>query len=132
MNGAFVADQKLPGFTPQFPVAALLVGVQIRREICFPGQWRTIVKEGPQAFAYMTNGCMMWFSGPCGGGHLVSRATETNRGWQAQLCPSMIIQPSGLVVREAVSDEMVILRTEDDTALVSDWCLGQKCCRLMD
>lgn len=78
-RGTFVAGQELPVFTLQFPSASLTVGVQLCREIRFPGQWRTLALKGAEAFIYMTHAVddavhrSVWRS------HLISRAAENQR-----------------------------------------------------
>ncbi|NMP23139.1 carbon-nitrogen hydrolase family protein [Sulfobacillus harzensis] len=131
-RGYFVPGDELPVFTLSLPSSTLAVGVQLCRELRFPGQWRRLAQQGAELFIYMTHAINDELHRPVWRSHLISRAAEnqrwvvaTNVAHSAQLCPSMIVDPAGLVMKEAVSDAAGILRAEVDMDAVSNWYLNQ-------
>lgn len=132
-RGHMVPGDDLPLFHIRLPEGILRVGVQLCREIRFPGQWRALAEAGAELFVYMTHAIDDELHRPVWRSHLISRAAENQR-WVAaanvahptQLCPSMLIDPAGLVVHEIVSEQASLLRTEIDTTAVSNWYLNQR------
>ncbi len=132
-RGHMVAGNSLPIFHVRLPDGILHVGVQLCREIRFPGQWRALAEAGAELFVYMTHAIDDAVHRPVWRSHLVSRAAENQR-WLAavnvahreQLCPSMVIDPAGLVLREIVSEHTDLIRAEIDTNAVSNWYLNQR------
>ncbi len=128
-----VPGDDLPLFQVKLPEGILRVGVQLCREIRFPGQWRALAEAGVELFVYMTHAIDDELHRPVWRSHLIDRAAENQR-WVAatnvahptQLCPSMLIDPAGLVVHELVSEQAGLLRTEIDTTAVSNWYLYQR------
>ena len=128
-----VPGDDLPLFQVKLPEGILRVGVQLCREIRFPGQCRALAEAGAELFVYMTHAIDDELHRPVWRSHLISRAAENQR-WVAatnvshptQLCPSMLIDPAGLVVHELVSEQAGLLRTEIDTTAVSNWYLNQR------
>lgn len=132
-RGHFVPGDSLPLFHLSLPEGILRVGVQLCREVRFPGQWRVLSESGAELFVYMTHAVNDALHRSVWRSHLISRAAENQR-WvaavnvahEAQLCPSMLIDPAGLVISELVSPEAGLLRTAIDTDAVSNWYLSQR------
>lgn len=96
------------------------------------GHWGWGPEAGAELFVYMTHVIddelhrSVWRS------HLISRVAENQR-WVAatyvahptQLCPSMLIDPAGLVVHELVSEQAGLLSIEINTTAVSNWYLNR-------
>lgn len=132
-RGHLVPGDRLPLFDLQLPQGILRVAVQLCRELRFPDQWRVLADRGAELFIYMTHAIDDELHRPVWRSHLVSRAAEnqrwvaaTNVAHASQLCPSMLIDPAGLVVHELVSEQSGLLRAEIDTAAVSNWYLSQR------
>ena len=132
-RGHLVPGESLPVIDVALPGGTLRVGVQLCREIRFPEQWRALSDTGVKLFIYMTHAINDEPHQPVWRSHLISRAAEHQR-WvaavnvahRAQTCPSLVIDPTGLVMREAVSETAGLLRTEIDTSAVSNWYLNQR------
>lgn len=132
-RGHMVPGDNLPIFHLRLPDGDLRAGVQLCRELRFPGQWRALAEAGADLIVYMTYAINDELHRPVWRSHLISRAAENQR-WvasvnvahRAQLCPSMLIDPSGLVVDEIVSEQACRMRSEIDTQAVSNWYLSQR------
>ncbi|MEX6430796.1 MAG: carbon-nitrogen hydrolase family protein [Ferrimicrobium sp.] len=132
-RGFMVPGDSLPVFDLEFPEGNLRVGIQLCRELRFPDQWRALAEAGAELIVYMTYAIGDEAHRPVWRAHLVSRAAENQR-WVAavnvahrtQLCPSMLIDPAGLVIHELVSEFAPSKRAEIDTNVVSDWYLTQR------
>lgn len=110
----------------------LKVGIQLCREIRFPEQWHALARCGADVIVYMTHCIEDKVHMPVWRSHLVSHAAGTQRFILAantahpeQLCPTMIVNPKGIVLQEEVSDNVAVLRQVIDTAQVSNWYLSQ-------
>jgi predicted amidohydrolase len=132
-RGYLVPGDSLPIFPLRLPDGTLQVGVQLCRESRFPEQWRVLADAGADLFVYMTHLIDDAVYRPVWRSHLISRAAENQR-WVAgvnvahgaQRCPSLLIDPGGLVIDEIVSDQAGLLRSEIDTTAVSNWYLNQR------
>jgi predicted amidohydrolase len=131
-RGAFNAGNELPVFSINMGDESVCVAIQLCREIRFPEQWQYLAKQGAQIFIYMTNAVGDADVAPVWRSHLMSRAAENqrfvlcaNNAHAAQKCPSMIIEPSGGVLWEALSKAVLIGERMLDLGEVSDWYLGQ-------
>jgi len=132
-RGHMVPGDDLPLFQMNLSGGILRPGVQLCREIRFPGQWRTLAQAGAELFVYMTHAIDEELHRPVWRSHLISRAVENQR-WVAatnvahpvQLCTSTLIDPAGLVVAECVSEQAGLLRIEIDTTAMSNWYLNQR------
>ncbi len=106
--------------------------MQLCREIRFPEQWQQLARSGAEVFFYLTNAVGDNRDAPVWRSHLISRAAENqrfviaaNNAHEAQKCPSMIITPSGNVIKEVVSEKKELLRTQVETSEISNWYLNQ-------
>ncbi len=132
-RGHLISGDGLPIFHLRLPGGGLRVGVQLCLEVRFPGQWQALSEAGAELFVYMTHAINDELHRSVWRSHLISRAAENQR-WvaavnvahRAQLCPSMLIDPAGLVIREIVSDQACCMRAEIDTNAVSNWYLSQR------
>ena len=109
----------------------LKLGIQMCREIRFPEQWRWLALNDAEVFVYLTNavqgkGLSVWKS------HLISRAAENQRFLIScnnadinQHCPTMIIDPSGEIIQEVVSNKRCFIKCEIETTKVSNWYISQ-------
>jgi predicted amidohydrolase len=131
-RGVLTPGDELPVF--QIPTSAgdVTLGVQLCREIRYPEQWGWLARQGAQVILHLDNAIDNVRYLPVWRSHLISRAAETqrfvisaNNAGPAQLCPTMIIDPSGFVQAELTSDRAGVLRAELDLAQVSDWYLDQ-------
>ena len=111
---------------------SLKLGIQLCREIRFPEQWQYLARQGAEIFVYLTNAvgdatqASVWRS------HLISRAAENqrfvlcaNNAHAAQKCPSMIVNPTGLVTWEICSSERKVKHYMLDVSAISNWYLSQ-------
>ena len=112
--------------------ATVRVGIQLCREIRFPGQWQTLAENGAEVIVFMMHGIADSVRREVWRSHLISRAAEIQRYVLAantahpdQLCPTMLVDPRGRVVQEEVSARTVLLRNTIDTANNSNWYLSQ-------
>ncbi len=132
-RGHLIPGDSLPIFHLPLAEGILRVAVQLCRELRFPGQWRVLSEAGAELFVYMTHVIDDELHRPVWRSHLISRAAENQR-WvaavnvvhPAQGCPSMLIDPTGLVIDEAVSEQACRMRAEIDTNAVSNWYLNQR------
>lgn len=132
-RGHMVPGDALPLFYLSLPEGILRVGVQLCREIRFPEQWQGLAQAGAELLVYMTYATDDALHRPVWRSHLISRAAENQR-WLAAvnvahgvpLCPSMLINPAGLVICERVPEQADLMRAEIDTEAVSDWYLSQR------
>jgi predicted amidohydrolase len=133
-RGHFTEGSKLGVIEAVIGGHAVKLGIQLCREIRFPGQWQYLARAGAEVFAYLTNAvgdesgmqAGVWRS------HLVSRGAENqrfvlavNNAAEGQKCPSMIVAPDGEVLWEVLSASMEMKRCELDLSEVSDWYLSQ-------
>jgi hypothetical protein len=49
----------------------------------------------------------------------------SNTAHPEQLCPTMIVDPKGMVLKEDVSDQDTVLRQSIDVSEVTDWYISQ-------
>ena len=136
-----LARSERDAFTPGncLPVHDIMVdgepvrlGIQMCREVRYPEQWRVLAMQGAQVIGYVNNavggrdGHDLW---RC---HVVSRAAETqrfivgaNNAAPDQICPSLIVAPSGKVLAEAKIGAIAVAEASLDLTEVSDWVLSQ-------
>ncbi len=132
-RGHLVPGNRLLVAAVDLPQGILRVGVQLCRELRFPETWRMLADAGAELFVYLTHATEDAVHQPVWRSHAVSRAAENQR-WlvgvnaahPAQLCPSLIVRPDGMVLEEIVSEKAGLIRAEIDTALVSNWYLNQR------
>ena len=128
----FTAGDELPVFGIEIGGVPVRIGIQMCREIRYPEQWRVLAAKGAEVIAYVNNaiastsGCEVWRA------HAISRAAETqrfvlgaNNAAPDQLCPSLIVAPSGKVLAEAAIGVTAAAQAELPLGDVSDWVLGQ-------
>ena len=131
-RGHFDAGNHLSVFSIKMDKFSITAGMQLCREIRFPEQWQYLARSGAEIFFYLTNATgndsaiSVWRS------HLVSRAAENqrfvisaNNAQAKQMCPTMIIAPSGDALSEIISPEIKILREKIDLSKISNWYLDQ-------
>ncbi|GAA0116470.1 carbon-nitrogen hydrolase family protein [Clostridium senegalense] len=130
-RGYFKEGDKLEVYPIKIGEKTINLGIQLCREIRFPEQWRWLAKHKADIFIYLTNavqgkGISVWRS------HLVSRAAENqrflisaNNAHVNQHCPTMIISPSGEILKECVNDQFYYFREEIDLNETSDWYISQ-------
>ena len=131
-RGTFEPGNRLPVFDIECKGEPLRLGIQMCREIRYPEQWRLLAIQGAQIIAYVNNavgstrGYEVWRS------HMISRAAETqrfvigaNNAAADQICPTMIVSPSGVVLSEAgigsESAAQAVLSLDE----VSNWVISQ-------
>ncbi len=132
-RGHLIPGDRLPIFDLQFPEGTLRVAVQLCRELRFPDQWHALSEAGADLFVYMTHLIVDELHRPVWRSHLISRAAENQR-WIAAVnvahpvpgCPSMLIDPSGMVIDEILPERAYRMRAEIDTNAVSNWYLSQQ------
>lgn len=132
-RGHLIPGDRLPLFHLQLPEGTLRVAVQLCRELRFPDPWRVLSEAGADLFVYMTHLIEDEPHRPVWRSHLISRAAENQR-WIAavnvahpvQRCPSVLIDPSGLVIDEILSEHACRMHAEIDTNAVSNWYLSQR------
>jgi predicted amidohydrolase len=128
----FTPGDRLPVFEVEYEGAPLRLGVQMCREIRYPEQWRALAAQGAQVIAYVNNavgsadGHEVWRS------HVISRAAEVQRFVLAannaapdQLCPSMIVAPSGKVLGQVEIGAEAVAMASLSLSEVSNWVLDQ-------
>jgi predicted amidohydrolase len=132
-RGRLKAGAALPTLPLHVNGSALVVGVQICREILFPEQWQYLAEAGAQVFVYLTYAANRDVPAGVWRSHLISHAAANQRFVIAanvadpdQHCPSMIISPRGEVFGELPAGKTAVLRAVIDTEDVSDWYLGQR------
>jgi predicted amidohydrolase len=131
-RGTFRHGDDLPVREIRIDGNPVRLGIQMCREIRYPEQWRILAARGAQIVAYVNNavnganGPDLWRS------HLISRAAETqrfvvgaNNAAIQQLCPSMIIAPSGDVLSEVPIGATAYAKARINLGEVSDWVIGQ-------
>ena len=108
------------------------LGIQLCREIRFPEQWQYLARQGADIFVYLTNAVGDATQAPVWRSHLISRAAENqrfvlcaNNAHATQKCPSMIVNPTGLVMWEICSSERKVKHCMLDVSAISDWYLSQ-------
>ena len=131
-RGHMVPGDRLPVLNLKTHWGVLRVGVQLCREIRYPGQWHALARSGAEVFVYMTHTIDNGANRPVWRSHLVSRAAENQRfvvaantAHEASGCPSGIIHPSGSVLAEAPPNDSIMLRHVLNTEAVSNWYLSQ-------
>lgn len=131
-RGKLVPGSELPTVTMTLPAGQVTVGVQLCREIRFPGQWGFLARQGAKVLIYMTYAANSAQTAGVWRAHLISRAAETQRYVLAanvadarQHCPSMIVSPRGEVLAESSCQGAVTLRQLVDLAEVRDDYLTQ-------
>ena len=131
-RGMFKAGDSLPIFDLNTPNGIVRIGVQLCREIRYPEQWGWLARNGVQVFLHMNNAIGHAKVQPVWRSHLVSRAAETqrfvvsvNNAAQEQICPTIVVAPSGEVLGEVVTEKLGVLRFELELSQVSDWYLHQ-------
>ncbi|WP_430782904.1 carbon-nitrogen hydrolase family protein [Actinoplanes sp. G11-F43] len=114
-------------------VTGTMAGIQLCREIRFPEQWQFLASEGARFFAYLTNAANPREPAGVWRSHLISRAAENQRFVLSaniphpdQHCPSMVVDPRGVVVAELPAGRPGVLRCTIDLADSGDWYLGQR------
>jgi predicted amidohydrolase len=132
-RGRLTAGTELPVLQLRLDGGSLTVGVQLCREIVFPGQWQYLAEAGAQAFVYLTNAVNPAVPAGVWSSHLISHAAANQRFVIAcniadpgQHCPSMIVSPRGEVLGALPAAQPAVLRTVIDTEDVSDWYLSQR------
>ena len=131
-QGVFEPGNDLPVFRIEAPGKSVGLGIQMCREIRYPEQWRIIAERGAEVFAYPNNaigstmGHALWRS------HLISRAAETqrfivgaNNAASDQTCPTMIVDPRGVVLAELAIGETGLAEATLNLEDVSNWVLDQ-------
>ncbi|WP_413992657.1 carbon-nitrogen hydrolase family protein [Labrys okinawensis] len=128
----FTAGHDLPVFEMEVGGTSLRLGIQMCREIRYPEQWRVLAAKGAQVIAYVNNAIGSVTGHEVWRAHAISRAAETqrfvlgaNNAAADQLCPSLIVAPSGKALAEAAIGEISTIRAELPLDDVSDWILGQ-------
>ncbi|KAA3664303.1 MAG: carbon-nitrogen hydrolase family protein [Chloroflexi bacterium] len=131
-RGHFQSGNHLPVFTINSGSRTITAGMQLCREIRFPEQWQQLARSGAELFFYLTNAVSDARALPVWRSHLVSRAAENqrfviaaNNAHENQMCPTMIINPSGNIVAEITSKDIQILRKTIDLSEISNWYLDQ-------
>lgn len=117
-RGHLIPGDRLPMFDLQIPEGPLRVAVQLCRELQFPDHWRVVSEAAAGLFVYIT--------------HLIEDEPhrpgrrESTLDCRRERRPSMLIDPSGLVIDETVSEDACRMRAEIDTNAVSNWYLSQQ------
>jgi omega-amidase len=133
-RGRLAAGPALPTLVMNLPAGDLHAGIQLCREIRFPGQWASLARQGAQVLIYLTYAASPAEPPGVWRAHLISRAAETQRfvlaanvAHGAQHCPTMIVSPRGQILAEAMSPGVTtILRHTIDLAGVRDDYLSQQ------
>ncbi len=106
--------------------------MQLCREIRFPEQWQYLARSSAKLLFYLTNAIGDDSVLPVWRSHLISRAAENqrfviaaNNAHAQQKCPTIIINPSGHVLAEIVSDTVETQRIHIQLNQVSNWYLSQ-------
>jgi predicted amidohydrolase len=131
-RGTFRPGDHLPVFALEYEGERLCLGIQMCREIRYPEQWRVLATRGAQVIVHVNNavgspdGFEVWRS------HLISRAAETqrfvlsaNNAGPDQLCPSVIVAPSGKVLAQIDPGAEATALGTLALAENSDWVLNQ-------
>lgn len=131
-RGTFRSGDRLPVFDSVFDGESVRIAIQMCREIRYPEQWRVLAMKGAQIIAHLNNaidgrqGHAVWRS------HLISRAAEiqrfvlsANNAARDQLCPTMIVEPSGDVQAEMAIGVEGSALARLEISQVSDWVVGQ-------
>lgn len=131
-RGYLTAGDELPVMTLEMEGGPLRVGVQLCREIRFPEQWKALAQNGADLILYMTHAIEDAPHRPVWRSHLMSRAAElqrfvlaANTAHAEQLCPTMMIDPAGMVLDEVTSSSQAVLRQKIETTKISNWYLSQ-------
>ncbi|MDC7223124.1 MAG: carbon-nitrogen hydrolase family protein, partial [Spirochaetales bacterium] len=130
-RGIISPGDTLPIFKINIKNIEYSIGMQLCREIRFPEQWKFLASQGADFFLYLTNAVNseshnLWRS------MLISRAAENQRyivgcniAHKKQLCPSMIIDPNGDVLKEVVSEKKIVITEELDLNEMNSWYIEQ-------
>jgi len=131
-RGFFTFGSELKTYPLKFNNQIVSVAVQLCRDLKYPEQWRWLALNNAQIFLHMTNAKgdssvqNVWKS------QLVSRATENQRfvvsvntAASHQECPTIVINPKGLILHEVISHETQYFRLKIDLDLCSDWYIKQ-------
>lgn len=131
-RGSFKAGNNLSIFEMNINNNLIKAGMQLCREIRFPEQWQQLARSGAEAFFYLTNAVGDNRIAPVWRSHLISRAAENqrfviaaNNAHKAQKCPSMIIEPTGNVIKEVFNARKEYLRAKVEISEISNWYLNQ-------
>lgn len=131
-RGTFEPGDNLPVFELRVPNGEVRVGVQLCRDLRFPGQWEHLARRGAQVILHLNNAKGAQYARRVWSSELISRAVSNQR-WVVspnaasldQNCPSMVVAPDGEVITEVLSDKTRAVRLELDLSRVSDWYLSQ-------
>ncbi|MFD1736325.1 carbon-nitrogen hydrolase family protein [Bacillus salitolerans] len=127
----FKAGKELSCFHLELGEKKVKVAIQLCREIRFPEQWKLLSLNGAELIFYLTNvigheKLAIWNA------HLISRAAENQRfiissniAHEEQGCSSMVVSPSGKVIKQLNSIEETVERIHVDLMEVSNWYLSQ-------
>jgi len=128
----FTPGNSLPTFDVVVDGHPVRLAVQMCREIRYPEQWRWLATQGAQIIAYVNNaiggahGPELWRA------HVISRAAETerfivgaNHAADNQICPTLIVAPTGKVLAEASVGKITTITARADLSQVSDWVISQ-------
>lgn len=131
-RGPMAPGDELSIITLDFHGEKLRVGIQLCREIKYPEQWNALAKGGAEVIVYMTHCIENKLEMPVWRSLLISHAASnqrfvlaSNTAHSEQLCPTMIVDPKGMVLKEEVSDQITVLRQVIDTSKVSNWYISQ-------
>jgi predicted amidohydrolase len=132
-RGRLAAGAALPTLRIALPSGDLRAGIQLCREIRFPGQWACLARGGAQVLIYLTYAANPAEPPGVWRAHLISRAAETQRFVLAanvahgtQHCPTMVVSPRGQVLAEAPAGATEILRHVIDLDRVRGDYLSQQ------
>jgi predicted amidohydrolase len=132
-RGRLAAGAALPTLEIALPSGHLRAGIQLCREIRFPGQWACLARQGAQVLIYLTYAANPAEPPGVWRAHLISRAAETQRfvlaanvAHDSSHCPTMIVSPRGQVLAEAPPGETATLRHTIDLGLTRDHYLTQQ------
>lgn len=131
-RGVFEPGGCLPVFDLRTPNGEVRVGVQLCRDLRFPGQWEHLARRGAQVLLHLNHAKGAPYARRVWSSELISRAVSNQR-WVVspnaasvdQNCPSMVVAPDGEVIAEVLSDEIRAVRLELDLPQVSDRYLSQ-------
>lgn len=110
----------------------VMFGVQLCREIKYPQQWQHLAKNGAKVIFHINNAIDDDKEYPIWKSHLISRAAElqryvvsVNAACIKQKCPTIAIDPTGKVLSEIQSKDLICKDLSLDLSSVSNWYLDQ-------
>lgn len=131
-RGTFQPGNELPLFSLQFDNVAVVVGVQICRELRFPEQWGWMARRGAQVFLHLNNAIGNASNRSVWRSMLVSRAAETgryvlsaNNGAEGRQGPTIAVAANGQLLGEIAHRGSATLRVSLNLSFVSNWYLDQ-------